>query len=160
MITTYKDAETYVANHLGYTSPDTVVGVLAGRVLELARRHDPNADTRLDEELDAEDWDALIEAAGQLADLIADSVTYDGPERHVYTDGTVILEQTVYDDDSDEAGCSETAVAWAGPEGSGACFVDTVDLATWLSLRWPATTGHGGYLRDGSWIDEPARFGR
>lgn len=103
-------------------------------------------------------------AEARLAKLIGDSEVIE-TDKHTYLGHTVLVATLVGDPESDgeDYYADETAVAWDAaldsPGERGANFVDNHELSTWLALKFPATTKHGGYLRDGSWSSRPIRFG-
>jgi len=83
-------------------------------------------------------------------DLLGDLESYD------LKPGTILV-QWILDSVDEYAESTLAAVAWDGDasdDGAGACFIDTENLITWLSLRWPAVAEAYvcGWLMDGEFV--------
>lgn len=113
-------------------------------------------------------WSPLVRlttAKDRLAELLAMGNNPDVIETDTYKYyGHEILIATVIgdpDSDGDEYYSDEVYVAWdAGLDHAGergACTVSAREFAAWRALRWPATVGHAGFARDGSWCEDGRR---
>lgn len=98
-------------------------------------------------------------AAERIERLIGEREVID-TQRRLYNGHAVVIHTLVGNPDSDESDyyADEVAVAWDAAldqePGVGACYVNSGDLATWLSLRFPCTLGGAGFARDGQWYED------